>query len=97
MHAYTITAKPNRRQIILRATAHYTARTFITLGLLTLALIVLLLRIARLLINLGATSAAKAEYAASAAAGTPPIGATLGATLADAFVDEFHRVYAETA
>jgi hypothetical protein len=93
MRAYLITAKPNRRQQALRAARHLTARTLITAGLLTLALIVFLLRVLRLTINLLATVAAETEYAASERAGTPPLGATLGATVAAAFTDEFARVY----
>lgn len=97
MHAYLITAKPNRRQRLLRTARHLTIRTLITVGLLTLAAIVFLLRVLRLTVNLLATIAAETEYAASAKAGTPPLGATFGATVAGAFADEFQRVYAEAA
>lgn len=97
MHAYVITAKPNRRQKAIRATRVFSVAALIGTGMATLALIVFLLRVARLLINLAATAAARGEYAASAKVGIPPLGATLGCAMADAFNEEFTRVYAEAA
>lgn len=97
MHAYLITAMPTWRQRALRATGHYTARALITLALLTLGLVVFALRTCRALINLAATIAARAEFAAADWAGTPPIGACIGAGIADAFADEFHRTYDQAA
>lgn len=97
MHAYLITAKPNRRQRILRAARIGTVAALIAVGMGLLALIVFLLRTLRLITNLAATWAAKGEYAASAKVGIPPMGATIGCAMADAFTDEFNRAYAETA
>jgi hypothetical protein len=97
MHAYLITAKPNRHQKVLRAARVSTVAALIGTGMVLLALIVFLLRVARLITNLAATWAAKGEYAASAKVGIPPLGATLGYAMADAFTEEFTRVYAEAA
>ena len=97
MHAYVITAKPNRRQRILRQARHLAVRTLITIGLLLLAAAVFAARTARVLTDLAATALAEAEYAASAAAGTPPIGATIGHRLAEAFTEEFNDAYQAAA
>jgi hypothetical protein len=97
MHSYTITAKPNRRQRIMRTVRHFAVRLLITIGLLLLAVAVVVLRCARVLINLAAAAAARAEYAASERAGTPPIGATIGCRLAEAFTDEFNDAYQAAA
>lgn len=96
MHAYVLTAKPNRRQQVMRALRHFAVRLLITTGLLLLAAAVVVLRVARVFVNLAATALARAEYAASERAGTSPIGATIGCRLAEAFTEEFNRVY-ETA
>lgn len=97
MHAYMIVAQPSRRQKFLRAARHFAVRLCITIGLLLLAATVVILRSARVFINIAATLAARAEYAASELAGTPPIGATVGARLAAEFTDEFRRTYQAAA
>lgn len=97
MHAYVLTAKPNRRQQALRALRHFAVRLLITTALLLLAAAVVVARIARVFVNLAATALARAEYAASERAGTPPIGATIGCRLAEAFTEEFNDAYQAAA
>lgn len=91
MHAYLITAEPNRWQRCVRAVGRWTPRLLIGAGLLLLGVAVFALRSARALINLAAYIAARAEYAASARAGRQPFGQSLGVGVADAFRAEFHR------
>lgn len=95
MHAYTITAKPNRRQLFLRSARRWTIRLSVAAALTALGLVVLVLRSARVIANLAATYAARLELYVSHRAGTPPLGQTAGVRLAEAFTAEFHRGYAQ--
>lgn len=97
MHAYVIVATPTRRQQFLRAARRIAVGVCILIGLLLLAVTVIVLRSARVFINIAATLAARAEYAASERAGTVPIGSTVGARLAYEFTEEFRRTYQAAA
>ncbi len=97
MHAYVITAEPTWRQRMLRLAGRITTRTLITAAMLLLGLIVLGLRASRALLNLTATVAARAEFAAADWAGTLPFGAVIGHSVAEAFTEEFNDAYQAAA
>lgn len=95
MHAYLITAQPNRWQRTLRAVCRWVPRLLIGAGLMLLGVAVFVLRSARALLNLAAYVAARIEFAAAERAGRTPVGQTLGVGVAAAFTAEFHRARAD--
>ena len=97
MHTYLVTAKPNWRQRMLRRAGRITARALITTVMMLLGLVVLALRASRALLNLTATVAARAEFAAADWAGTLPFGAVIGHGVAEAFTEEFRDAYQAAA
>jgi hypothetical protein len=94
---YLITAKPNRLHRMVAAARRLTVATAVAVGLALLAAVVFGLRTLRVFANLAAEAAARAEFAAAHAAHVPPLGATLGATVTAAFVEEFHARYTQPA
>lgn len=91
MHAYTITAKPGRVRLAVRAVCRWVPRLLIGTGLALLGVAVFVLRSAHALLGVTAYVAARIEFAAAERASRRPLGQTLGAGVAAAFVAEFTR------
>lgn len=89
MHAYLITAKPTRWQRACRTVRVCTVRLAAGLALLTVGLLVLAIRSLRPIINVLATWAVRTELEISIRTGLPSIGASLGAHITEAFMQEF--------
>ena len=95
MHAYVITAKPNRWQRMVRAIARRVPRLLVGTGMVLLGVLVFAVRTVRALANLIAYVAARFEFWAAEHAGWQPVGQAIGVGVTDAFVTEFHRGWVE--
>lgn len=93
MHAYLITAQPSRWRRAGRWVRVCMTRLLVGAALLLLGLLVLVIRCLRPIVNVLATWAVRTELEISIRTGLPSIGASLGAHLTDAFVNEFHNAW----
>ncbi|MFE9337741.1 hypothetical protein [Streptomyces sp. NPDC007063] len=93
MHAYLITAKPSRWLRAVRRVRACTARMAAGLLMVLVAVLVLVCRIPRPVINWIATGAANLELWLSIRLNLPPLGSLSGLALARAFLAEFRTAW----
>lgn len=91
MHPYLITASPNRWQQAVRWSRHAAVTGSVLTAHLTLGLVVVVLRTARVIVTICATLAAWLELYLARRTGRPPLGQVAGMGIATAFTEEFAR------
>ncbi|MGW7350975.1 hypothetical protein [Streptomyces sp. NPDC054784] len=89
MHAFTITSEPSRAVRVGRRVRACTGHVAAVALCLVLGAVVLVIRVARPLVNGLAWLAVRAEIEASVRTGMPPLASILGRRLVDLLRDEF--------
>lgn len=96
MPAVLVTTQPTRWQRRVRAAGRHAVGGLLLALHLTVAVIVLAVRIPYAALGIAARGAARAELWLAAFTGRRPLGQTAGVALAAAFTDEFITAYRQT-